>query len=143
MNHLGNAVEKKVTTGATASIGCTEVGSIGMYIEDHVRGLVANRGVGMCGHVIQKLVDTVACVFSGCVLLGSNGRERHEDCRINGMGIVEETAANLLDTFFVGLVEFGTGVVGYSVLVVFTIYDGKWAVGAMLGLYRMRMLVAE
>ncbi len=59
-----------------------------MDVEDHVRSLVVNCGVWMCGHVIQELVDTIACVFSGSALLGSNGRECHEDCRINGTGVV-------------------------------------------------------
>ncbi len=78
-------------------------------------------------------------LFSGCALLGSNGQERHVDCRINGAGVVEEAADNLLDAFFAGFVEFGTGVAGYCVLIVFAILDGIWAVGAMLGLFR-RML---
>ena len=37
-----------------------------------------------CVAIIKELVDTIACLFSGCALLGSNGRERHEDCRVNG-----------------------------------------------------------
>ncbi len=99
---------RKLATGAAASVGCTKVGSIGMYVEDHVRSLVANFSIRMCGHVIKELVDRITCLFSGCTLLGGNGRERHEDCRIDGAGIVEEAADNLLDALFAGFVKFGT-----------------------------------
>ena len=51
----------------TASIGGAEVGSIGMDVEDHVNvgGAVANFGIRMRGHVVEELVDTFACLFSG------------------------------------------------------------------------------
>ena len=68
-----NAAKKKVATGTTASIGGAEVESIGMDIEDHVGGAVANFGIRMRGHVVEDLVDMFACLFSGGALLGGNG----------------------------------------------------------------------
>ena len=103
---------EKIATGAAASVGCAKVGSIGMYVEDHVRSSVANFSIRMRGHVIKELGDTITCLFSGCALLGGNGRERHEDCRINGVGIVEEAADNFLDSLFAGFDQFGTCVAG-------------------------------
>ena len=75
-----------------------------MDIEDHVRSVVANFGIRMYGHVIKELVDTITRLFGGCALLGHNGRERHEDGRIDGAGVVEEAADNLLDTFLADFV---------------------------------------
>ncbi len=134
---------EKVATGAAASVGCAKVGSIRMYVEDHVRSSVGNFSIRMRGHVINELVDTITCLFSGFTLLGGNGQERYEDCRIDGAGIVEEAANNLLDALFAGFVEFGTCVAWKCFLIVLAIFDWIRAVGAMLGFVWMWMSVAE
>ncbi len=65
--------KKKVSTGATVSVGCAKVGSIGMDIEDHVGSSVSNFGIRMRGHVVQELVNSVTRLFSRCTLLGGDG----------------------------------------------------------------------
>ncbi len=62
----GMLPRKKVATGAAAGVGCAKVGSIGMYVEDHVRSSVANFSIRMRGPVIKELGDRITCLFSGC-----------------------------------------------------------------------------
>ena len=85
MNHHLGCCQEKVATGMTARVRCAEVRSIRMDVEDHVRSAVANFGIRMRGHVVKEMVDTIQCLFSGCALLGGDGKQHHKDCRIDSI----------------------------------------------------------
>ncbi len=82
------AAQEEVATGATASMRGRETLGIGMNIEDHIGGTVANLSIGMCPHVVEELVDLFLGVLCGCSLLCGNGREGHKDSCVDGLCIV-------------------------------------------------------
>jgi hypothetical protein len=83
--------------------------------------------IRVSGHVVEELVDAVACFFSRSSLLACNSRECHEDSRNNSTCIVEEAPHDLLDAFLVGIITFGTCVDWVDSLIVLAIFD--WNLG--------------
>ena len=47
-----DAAQEEVAAGAAAGFWSREVRGVGMDVENHIRGVVSNLGVGIGGHVI-------------------------------------------------------------------------------------------
>ena len=56
---------------STAGSGGTEVGSITVYIQDHVTGEVSDRGIGMGGTIVQQCLTGFGRGFCAFRLCGS------------------------------------------------------------------------
>jgi hypothetical protein len=64
-----NTTEEEVSSCTTACLGGTEIGGIGVYVEDHVGSSVSDFCIGVCPHVVEELVDRSECLFSRGTLL--------------------------------------------------------------------------
>ena len=49
----GIVTKEKMSASGTTATRFVEIGSVGVYVENHVRGVISYRGVGMCGQVIE------------------------------------------------------------------------------------------
>jgi hypothetical protein len=111
--------------------------------EDHVTCLVGHNGIGVCGHVVQELLDLDHCVFGGICLLGDNGAQSSKHCTVDASCIVEERANYLLNIL---LVLFGEGwgcVYGLCILFGCTICGFGVRIRLMLGLCWWRVLESD
>ncbi len=59
-----------------------------MDIEDHVGRADSIFGIGMCCHIIKKLVDLSVGLFCGVALLGGNCQKSHENSWVDGATII-------------------------------------------------------
>ncbi len=66
--------KEEVTTSVASRVKCTETQGIGVHIEYHVGSAILHFGIGMSGHVVEKLVYAVARVFSRQSLLARDSR---------------------------------------------------------------------
>ncbi len=120
LDDLGNNEDHPIVMGArrftgheemssclAASIGLREVGCITVCCEDHVTCMVGHNGIGVCGRVVQELLDLDHCVLGrGIRLLGGNGAQSSKHCAVDALCTVEECADYLLNIL---LVLFGEG----------------------------------
>ncbi len=83
-----NAAEEEISPIATLCLQGAKIGSIEMDVEDHVRCAELNFGIGMCCHIIKKLVDASIGFFCGVALLGGNCQKSHENSWVNGVCII-------------------------------------------------------
>ena len=68
-----------------------------MDMEDHAAGVVAEGGIGMSGRVVEELGDRNGGGFGAVVLLGGERAESDEHGAVDGAGVVEEGANNVLE----------------------------------------------
>jgi hypothetical protein len=64
---------EEMSSCLAASIGLREVEWITVCCKDHITCLVGHTGIGVCGRVVQELLDLDHYVLGGICLLG--GRE--------------------------------------------------------------------
>ncbi len=83
-----NAAEEEIAPSATSCLRGAKIGSIGMDVEDHVGRAESNFGIGMCRHIIKKLVDASVGFFCGVALLGGDCRKSHENSWVDGACII-------------------------------------------------------
>ncbi len=79
-----NAAEEEIAPSATSCLQGAKIGSIEMDVEDHVGWVESNFGIGMCCHIIKKLVDASVGLFCGVALLGGNRRKSHKNSWVDG-----------------------------------------------------------
>ncbi len=72
-----------------------------MCCKDHVTCLVGHNGIGVCGRIVQELLDLDNCVLGGIRLLGGNGAQSSKHCAVDALCIVEECANYLLNILLV------------------------------------------
>jgi hypothetical protein len=111
--------------------------------EDHVTCLVGHNGIGVCGRVVQELLDLDHCVFGGICLLGGNGAQSSKHCAVDALCIVEECANYLLNIL---LVLFGEGwgrFDGLCMMFGCTIHGFDVRIQLMLGLCWWRVLESD
>jgi len=68
-----------------------------VIVEDHVTCKGFDDAFGMSGCIVEQVNVGMGGGFSGAGLLQCNGAEGHEHGVVNGTGMVEEHAHNLLD----------------------------------------------
>jgi hypothetical protein len=83
-----NAAEEKIALSANSCLRGTKIGSIGMDVEDHVGCTESNFGIGMCPHVIKKLVDASVGFFCRVALLGGDCQKSHKNSWVDGACII-------------------------------------------------------
>jgi hypothetical protein len=83
-----NAAEEEIAPSMTLCLRGAKIGSIRMDFEDHVGLLESNFGIGMCPHIIKKLVEASVGLFCGVALLGGDCRNSHENSRVDGGCII-------------------------------------------------------
>jgi hypothetical protein len=111
--------------------------------EDHVTCMVGHNCIGVCGHIVQELLDLDHCVLGGICLLGGNGAQSSKHCAVNASCIVEERACYLLNIL---LVLFGEGwghVYGLRILFGCTVRGFDERIRLMLGLCWWRVLESD
>ena len=101
----GKVGKEEIAGSATASIRKDKVCGIRADSEDHIAGMVANRGIRMRGQVIKKHVTGFVGVFSGSGLTVGNFVQRDDDGGIATAGVIEEETRDLLHTFDTKFVE--------------------------------------
>ena len=87
-----------------------------MSCEDHAAGSVGESAVGVCGNVVEQLVNGGGCVFGGRGLLGSDFTEGDDELVVDGSSIEEEGANNALDLFDAVIVEGWTSWISVGIL---------------------------
>jgi hypothetical protein len=85
---MWNAAKEEIAHSATLCMQGTKIGSIGMDVENHVGRAKSNFGIGMCCHVIKKLVDACVGLFCGVALLRGDCQKSHESSWVNGACII-------------------------------------------------------
>ncbi len=83
-----NAAKEELSPIATLCLWGAKIGSIRMDVEDHVGCTESNFGIGMCRHIIKKLVDASVGFFCGVALLEGNCQKSHENSWVNGACII-------------------------------------------------------
>ncbi len=83
-----NAAKEEIAPSATSRLRGAKIGSIGMDVEDHVGCAESNFGIGMCCHIIKKLVDASVGLFCGVALLGGDCQKSHENSWVVGAYII-------------------------------------------------------
>ncbi len=83
-----NATKEEIAPSVTSCLQGAKIGSIGMDVEDHVRCAESNVGIGMCHHIIKKLVDASVGFFCGVALLGGNCPKSHENSWVDSVCII-------------------------------------------------------
>ncbi len=114
-----------------------------MCCKDHVTCLVGHNGIGVCGCIVQELLDLDHCVLGGICLLGGNGAQSSEHCAVDASCIVEEHADYLLNIL---LVLFGEGWGrddGLRILFGCTVHGFDVRIRLMLGLCWWRVLESD
>ena len=91
-----NPSEEVMGGDATARFGLYEVSGIVRDIEDHVAGVEANDGVGICVEVVHEPVCLFHGVFSSFVLLRSYLVEGNEDAGVD-LAVEDEVSIDGLD----------------------------------------------
>ena len=81
---------------AAASFGLHEVSGVGRDLEDHVAGVEANDGVGVCVEVVHEPVGLIHGVRGGFGLFGSDFVEGDEDAGVD-LAVEDEGAIDGLD----------------------------------------------
>ena len=76
--------------------------------EHHYTGMVADVGIGFGIKIIQKVVYTGGSIGGGDGLFSSNVTKTDKDGVVDGYGIIEEDADDLLDVFEKFLRKDGT-----------------------------------
>jgi hypothetical protein len=74
-----NSAKEEIAPSATLCLQGAMIGSIGMDVEDHVGCAGLNFGIGICHHIIKKLVDASVGLFCGVGFLVGNCRKCHEN----------------------------------------------------------------
>ena len=67
-----NTKKEEIASCTTSCLGGTEIGGIGVYVDDHVGSSVSNFCIGVCPHVVKELADTSKCFFGRGTLLCSD-----------------------------------------------------------------------
>jgi len=93
----GEGAEEEMASGATAGLGSREVRRVAMQVEYHVAGNIADGGIGVGVGIVEEPDSGIIGAFGGIGLVGGNGSEGDQHGWIDGDGIVEEHANNLLD----------------------------------------------
>ncbi len=65
----GMLPRKKYPPAQLRAFRGTEIGGIGVYVEDHVESFVSDFCIRVCPHVVEDLVNTIKCLFGGGTLL--------------------------------------------------------------------------
>ncbi len=135
---------EEMSSCLAASIGLREVGCITVCCKDHGTCLVGHNGIGVCGRVVQELLDLDHWWdFGGIRLLGGNGAQSSKHCAVDTSCIVEGRANYLLNIL---LVLFGEGwgrVYGLCILFGSTVCGFDMRIWLMLGLCWWRMLESD
>ena len=69
----GVLAEEEVPSGLAAGFRDGKVGAITVNVEDHVAGVIADGGPGVCGCIIEELNNCSRSSIGGFGLDGSNG----------------------------------------------------------------------
>ena len=86
----GKVGKEEMAGSTTASVGKDKISGVRVYGEDHIAGVVANRGVGMRGQVIEKHIAGLFGVVCGRCLTVGNFIQGDNDGRIATARVVEE-----------------------------------------------------
>ncbi len=73
-----NAAKEEIAPSATSYLRGANIESIRMDVEDHVGCAKLNLGIGMCFHIMKKLVDASIGLFCGVAFLEGNCQKSHE-----------------------------------------------------------------
>lgn len=103
-------------------LGLREIGGVGVrMVEAHVAGWESNGGVGMSEPILKELSGSSGGCFGAPCLGGAEVTEGDEHGGVDGAGVIQEGADDLLDTgAFVG--REGFRFVGRSTNCVLTPY---------------------
>jgi hypothetical protein len=156
LNNLGNGEDPAIVMGArcvtgheemssrlAAIVGLREIGCITVCCKDYVTCLVGHNGIGVCGRVVQELLDLDHCVLGGICLLGGNEAQSSKHRAVDALCIVEEHADYLLNIL---LVFFGEGwgrVDGLRILFGCIVRGFDVRIRLMAGLCWWRMLESD
>jgi hypothetical protein len=114
-----------------------------MDIQYHIRGAELHGRIRMGGKVIQELLSGFDGLFGGFGLFGRNGGERHQDCHVDGSGIVKYATYDFLHSGDAVGASAGRGVGGHGVLRIFTIYSRGGGIRGMLGPFGLLVAIFE
>lgn len=94
----GDIAEHVDSTNAGASLGFAGKRGVSVDEEDHVRGVVGDRGVGMPGIILEEVVDGLHGTSGGMALLGRKSVDGGGGQRVDTASVIKEGADNLLET---------------------------------------------
>ena len=89
--------EVEVASITAFSVWCNKEGGIGIAVEDHVAGMIADFSVGMGAGIVKKHLASCQSFFCRASLLLTNFVESSEHCGINGTSVIEKAAHCRLD----------------------------------------------
>ncbi len=84
----GVGAEVMVAADSAASFRHREIGGVAIDVEDHVAGVITERGVGMGGAVVEYLDDGFGGVVGAFGLFGGKRVERNKECDVDGAGVI-------------------------------------------------------
>jgi hypothetical protein len=87
--------EKKVTSCTASGVRLRLVGGVGVHVQDHVTGMVLQRGIRIGSGIIQELGGGQSCVVRG--LCGCESTQCNKHGAIDSPCIVQECTNYLLE----------------------------------------------
>jgi hypothetical protein len=99
------AGQEKMTRCTAASVWKHKIGGIGADGENHVAGVITDRGIRMCGEVVQEHVASLLGVLCRGGLAVGDFIEGDDDSGVTATGVVEEQSRDLLNPFDAKFVE--------------------------------------
>jgi len=134
--------EEKMSSSTAANIGKDKICSIGTNGKNHVTGMIADGGIGVCREIVKKhIAGLFGCLGRRSLTVG-NFVQRDNDRWVAAAGIIEKETGDLLDSFDTEFVEEGRNV-GRSELCLLTVDRSQPAMRGMLRSGRWWMTQSE
>jgi hypothetical protein len=92
--------------------GFGQIGSVDVNVKDHVTGVDSDGCVRVSGGVVEELMGGASGLFGGVGLGGGDGAEGSAHGGVDGTGVIQEDAHDLLDAIRSVLGERGKVVDG-------------------------------
>jgi hypothetical protein len=89
--------EKKYSTRARSRLRLRQVGRVAVHVEDHIAGRISDSGLGMSGSVVEELIGGPRGHLGGFRLGGGDGSEGDKHRGVDGTGVIQKKADDLLD----------------------------------------------
>lgn len=93
----GLRAEEEVATHAGAGVAGRKVRCVTVDVQGHVTGVVSNDGIRVCTAIVEEMGDSIHGGLGAVGLSGREGAEGDEEGVVDGSGVEEEGADDLLE----------------------------------------------
>jgi hypothetical protein len=96
-----------MSTSSAVGVCLQKIPCVRVDIEDHVRSMKPDRGIGVCCQIIKQLFCFGHCVIHPFRLFACYCAECHEHSEVDSASVVKDAPDDVLDVFDVVVAEGG------------------------------------